>query len=543
MPIGVERLRIGIAWIGILLFVAIGIGLRREHLDEPLWLDERHSEWTVAASWSELPARAALGNQSALPFVPIRLAVALFGDSPTVLRSTGLIAGLLLMAGAPIVLLFATRKASPPIVAAAILAIDPDLIYYAVECRPYAPMVLVAALQAWSTAARWGIAGLGSATRPRPATRIAFVVSTILLVRLHYVALLLVAAEGIVVLLQSLIDPRRRHERWRSDRRGVDAAIDLGLIALGLLSLLAPLTRIAAHRRDWSRFVTGSAEQTAPLIELAIWGLLVPLTALALERLVSRVVGAFGADRERFAEGSNEAGRTPASPRLFDSIGGACFFGGCAAAAWLLAALATRFGSTPVLLDRYLIGTWGWVAIAAALAVASLRNAWWRPAIALTIVAAWSGNGEARWWFETGRWPGHRIEDWAAATRDLDDSESSELPIVSFAGLIEDARLVEQGNREELEYLKFPLVGLRQPERILPAGSYPQPAWPSGLDERIERTGGIAVVVRDDPSRRELLQRIERELRQRLKRLGGSFAIDERAYGAVFVVEARRNEP
>ncbi len=543
MSIGVERLRIGIAWLGIVLFVVIGVALRSVHLDEPLWLDERHSEWTVAGSWRELPSRSALGNQSVLPFVPIRIAVAFCGDSPTVLRSTSLIAGLLLTAGAPIVLLLATRKASPPIVAAAILAIDPDLVYYAVECRPYAPMVLVATLQAWSTAARWGIAGLGSATRPRPATRIAFVVLTILLVRLHYVALLLLAAEGIVVLLQSLIDPRRRLERWRSDRRGIDAAIDLGLIGLGLLTLLGPLTRIAAHRRDWSRFVTGSVEQTAPLVELAIWGLLVPLGALALERLVRRVARAFRAEHDRSAAESIAADRRLASPRIFDSIGGACFFGGCAAAAWTLAALATRFGSTPVLLDRYLIGTWGWVAIAAALAVGSLQNAWWRPAVALTIALAWLGNGEARWWFETGDWPPHRIEDWAAATRDLDRAASSELPIVSFAGLIEDARLAEQGSLEELEYLKFPLVGLREPERILPAGSYPRPVWPSGLDEQIERAGGVAVVVRDDPTRRELSQRIDRELRRRLERLDGPFTIDERAYGAVFVIEARRTGP
>ena len=48
----------------LLAILCAGVGIRGWQTTESLWLDELHTGWTVAGTWSDVSDRAAAGNQT-----------------------------------------------------------------------------------------------------------------------------------------------------------------------------------------------------------------------------------------------------------------------------------------------------------------------------------------------------------------------------------------------------------------------------------------------------------------------------------------------
>src|SRR6266481_2720634 len=117
--------------------------LRLWQARESLWLDELHTAWCAEGWLGEVAQRATIGNQSPLYFWLQWLLIRLIGPSELALRLPSIFAGSLLPLA---VYLLAARWTSGGVglLSAALIAIDPQSIFYATEARPYALVQLLA---------------------------------------------------------------------------------------------------------------------------------------------------------------------------------------------------------------------------------------------------------------------------------------------------------------------------------------------------------------------------------------------------------------
>ena len=75
-----------------LIFI-LALILRLDAVRDDLWLDELQTAWIVEGSWSEIPARAAIGNQTPLYFYLVKAITRVAGVNERSLRSLSLLAG------------------------------------------------------------------------------------------------------------------------------------------------------------------------------------------------------------------------------------------------------------------------------------------------------------------------------------------------------------------------------------------------------------------------------------------------------------------
>ena len=92
------------------------------------------------------------------------------------------------------------------LLAAALVATSPVLVYYSQEARMYSLVLLLALLSLLATA--------GLVKRPRLATATAFILANWLMVGYHYYALLLVGAEALFLILVALRRPNQQRGAW-----------------------------------------------------------------------------------------------------------------------------------------------------------------------------------------------------------------------------------------------------------------------------------------------------------------------------------------
>ncbi len=132
-------------WGLIILAAALRLGIA---IHDPLWLDERHTLWTVQSPWSEVAARAAAGNQ-----FPVYFWLNWFccggnlASVPLALRGLSLISGVALVWSAGWIAFRATGNRFSQLAAIALLAIDSSLLFLSSEARPYSLLQLVALWQ------------------------------------------------------------------------------------------------------------------------------------------------------------------------------------------------------------------------------------------------------------------------------------------------------------------------------------------------------------------------------------------------------------
>ena len=134
------------------LAVVMTLGFRWASCSESLWVDELHSAWVAVGPLSEVTTRAAIGNQQPGYFLGLWGWLHAVGESETALRMSSVLASVLASVALAISVLRTTGSVAAGLLAAGFLAIDKDAIFFGCELRPYAWVMLCAAvaLLCWS---------------------------------------------------------------------------------------------------------------------------------------------------------------------------------------------------------------------------------------------------------------------------------------------------------------------------------------------------------------------------------------------------------
>ena len=141
-------------WLGLcttsLVVLVIAVAFRLPSCHQSYWVDELHSAWTVHDDFRDVTHRAEIGNQTPYYFAALWVWKSLFGEGEVAMRVSSV-----LLSALGCVVLFAgvsmqTRRLSAGFIAGVILAVDPQAVFFGTELRPYAAVVFLASLAAWS---------------------------------------------------------------------------------------------------------------------------------------------------------------------------------------------------------------------------------------------------------------------------------------------------------------------------------------------------------------------------------------------------------
>lgn len=554
-----------------LLWLLIGFSLAiawtacSTHLwSEPLWLDERHTQWVADGAWSDLWHRAEIGNQPPLYFAGLKLLSVDSDSEPWFLRLPSVLSYACLIVVIPAMIFRWTGKVSGAAVACSLLVFQNDFWFYATEARPYAVLCAISALQVILVAKRLGLAGLGSPHLPTPATRAAALIASLLLVWLHFTAIVLLVAQAIAGACQVRFDPKRRTERWSHSAAGRDLGIDVAVLVVGILPLTASLWQVGSHRQAWTLFIQPTPEHVEPLVKLIWWTILLPILVVAIDRLTrtqkrktlakpiaartshddierqQRQVAQSPCDEAADSTSSiavaKAASRKTTTAFVPDTIGLAWFVSASVLIAWGLAGIATFWGTTPLLAERYLFDTWSWLAIASGLWVSTLAGAWTRPMVAVVLAISLVPTPDLENWYRSGQWPVYRTENWRAIVERLNNDRVKVNRVWLYGGIIEETRLGAADDPALEEYLGFPLVGLDPTILVQPIPTIPDAAWPSDSAEQLSQGLRVGIVVRDDPWEPELTRALAQQLQALSNELGQQQRAKIESFGSIRLV-------
>ena len=436
----------------------LAAALRVQPLAESLWVDELHTAWCAVGPLTEVASRAAIGNQSPIYFWLQWMLATILGPSEFTLRLPSFAAGSLL----PLASFLIARRCGvggAGLVAAALIAIDPQSIFYATEARPYALVQLLAVIHIALT--------LESAQRPTRRLRAGWVAVAAFLFYLHYTAALLIVAETVFFVLLNFKQPRHLS----------GPLCDLALVALLCLPAISSLLTIFSHRANWAAFV-----DRKPL-----WGALdwTPLPPWWWAVLV--VVAGVGM---RMEEKAGRSGRwTAALPFVLLVI---CWIAAPIGIAWL----STWTDTARLFFPRYLVVVLPAAALFAGLCAYAAPLSWQRFAIGLMTIgiAIWSSGIAHR---------RVRGEDWRGCVAWLNEElVQSQHPVLVWSGLIESDALRQPHDELLEEFCVFPVTSL-YPLDTDPSDIFPLPTRePGQLDQVVEmlivHRGGAWLVVRGD---------------------------------------------
>ena len=116
------------------------------YIDQPLWIDELHTSWTINGGFADVIPRGNAGNQAPLYYFILKAITALAGPSESVLRSFSVastIACIVLMTGWGVM-----KKVHPVLLGCAMVmfATDRLVTLFALEARPYAFLMFLTIL-------------------------------------------------------------------------------------------------------------------------------------------------------------------------------------------------------------------------------------------------------------------------------------------------------------------------------------------------------------------------------------------------------------
>ncbi|MCA9221994.1 MAG: glycosyltransferase family 39 protein [Planctomycetales bacterium] len=491
--------------VGVLL---VSFVLRVWQINEPLWVDELHTSWTIQAGWSEVPGRAALGNQSPVYFWMTRFSVSCLGESEWALRMPSLIGGLLFGAALFAAVRRWTGSNMAGLAASALAAVDRTSLFYAGEARSFAWIQTLAVLHVFVFSEL--------VQRPTLWRRVAFVGGGAALFYLHYTAVLLLLAE---VAWFALVD-------WGWRRAGVNARYgwrqlltDLAAMLVAMLPAAASIRAVIGRRENWQQFV-GQPEWWEPLT-------LFPLHVYVLLPLLLVGVAAMWMRRR----GAKISLSRVASAWLLIAV--------WYAVPVLVAWIATRQEIAAIFFPRYLLVCSPAPLVFAAVAIAAIPGRWLQvAAIVLLLIASVEDGGLIAQLQQDGRLLADRQEDWRAATKLLDDpAEHPAAPVLLYAGLIEARQYLESGQTLKREYATFPLRGMYRIDdadnRLFPLASG-QATLETELFDKARKHGGVWLVARLPLER---TANWEAAVGRRLRTAGVEVASVERhAFGNVSVV-------
>ncbi|PQO47807.1 hypothetical protein C5Y93_01835 [Blastopirellula marina] len=253
--------------------------MRIPFLAESLWVDELHTAWVVADGISDIPQRAAMGNQSPLYFFGVWAWVQVVGLDEWSLRLPSVIASALSVGVVTAIAYRWTLNIWAAAGIGLIAAMDYDAIFYGTEARTYALVQLVAVLQVVSA---WHM------TRgEHPKYGFAWCVLSLVNFYLHYSTMLFSGCLALVMLTFCTTRQAR-----------VQLLIAGGGIAVGLLVSLPHLAAIFARRGNWAHFVSAFSNN-----EWTRWGTLLAVLLPAVIALLAcwwRKVPTESIERRRF---------------------------------------------------------------------------------------------------------------------------------------------------------------------------------------------------------------------------------------------------
>ena len=175
---------------------------------DPLWLDELHSVWTINHPPDQIGKAAAIGNQAPLYFWLLHFSHP--GDhlAPVSFRWLSITCSVLTTVSVGGFVWYWSRSLVAAALSVWLIAIDPNMIFYGSEARPYALLMLLAVWQFFafirSGIAQYRIDDINQHGVAFPKTLSkTWLASTILLsaaiLLVHHTGILLLAAECLVI--------------------------------------------------------------------------------------------------------------------------------------------------------------------------------------------------------------------------------------------------------------------------------------------------------------------------------------------------------
>ncbi len=410
----------------------LAIFYRLPTISESLWIDELHTAWTVAGPFSDIPSRAAAGNNGSLYFYAVYFVQCLFGPSEFSLRALSLVAGLMLIVGLYFVTWRWTGSYLAGLLVALLAAADPKFILYSVEARSYACVQLIALAQ---------IALFAELMRRNDwRLRVAWGALTITMLQLHYTSGLILPAE---LTAYAILCCRKE---WRPVYRPFAFLCDLLICGIACAVSIPHLMEIAARRDNWSAFVKPESItlslQVFPLQRYVVVPLLSTIMVVGIPSLICRrwILG----DMKTLPTRLILAGCWLIVPLLI---------------AWVL----TQWHIAPVFFIRYLIASYAASLVIAGLACGLCQRPWQRGIVCAVALLAIPGP-----WLEP------RPEDWRGAMAYVNQSVGNyDGPVFVAAGLIEADALEQNPSDEALRrFCVLPVAGLypidAEPRRLEP---------------------------------------------------------------------------
>ncbi len=402
--------------------------LRLSFLDLSLWLDELHTSWVVSGSWSEIAPRARIGSSSPVYFWLVGIVIQIFGSSEATLRIVSVLASVLSL---PLGYRLARVLGASPIASLAVpvlLAIDWERVHFGTDARPYALVELLTLCQmllfwrAMSSRTLWIHAGS--------------VAASVLLVSLHYVAGLLLVAEGIFLLCRwkfSLADSSLAKPSWKW------LAVDVAVIALGCLPIAANAWQVIADRNS----LEYAARYTPPMAIVTIF----PVHLYVLLPAAIVLLLTYGTQNQE----ADAAGSGLRSPILL------CLL-------WTLlpttiAWIAAWQGMAPVFVWRYLVFAALGPALLSALILALLpaARAQWLSVAIVVLIFGWFNSPASMPSLEKHR------DNWRSAIAFLNEKIETPASVVYLRSeLFESEAWWNAGELTQQEFCQFPLRGLYQ---------------------------------------------------------------------------------
>ncbi len=445
---------------------------------DSLWLDELHTGWVVSGPWSEVSLRAAEGNQAPVYFWFTTASVQLTGLSELGLRSVSLLAGCLVVFVAAAFVFHWTRSMLAGWTVAILASCDETMIWYASEARPYSLLMLAGLLQlftVWTAIDRLTDADQTSHSNRSFASLLItygpLVLSSWLVVYIHYTGGLLLAAEMIIVAWW-LLDNKFPFQQHASRTVLIVGA----LIAIGLVPLWWQVGLVASRRENWDS--VASMERLVRGLELPLLGwILVPGIVLVFVQPADR--------RLKLAIWS-----TGLVPLLV----------------FLLLVLAQVSGIAALALPRYFSVAMILPAVFAGLVIATPRQPRCRVLLAALLLI---GSGIVHWnqsdWWRTSvdqmAFAPMRQENWQEAIDSINSGDDTQpWPVVLFASVIEDAAALSETDQRFQQYLLFPVNSLHpilnRPGKTSAGSTLGIPHFSQRQLDQIEQAGGVWLLIR-----------------------------------------------
>jgi hypothetical protein len=401
-------------------------------LGQSLWVDELHSAWVADGSWTELPRRAADGNQPPLWFAGLKL----WRDSwqpprpheEWWWRMPSLLAWVLAAAGLSVLCQRGAHRSSamgPALFGGLLLLSERNGLFFASEARSYATIVATTT---------WSAVGLSAwLFGDRRGGRWAWWLLAALSVHLHYTAALMVVG---LWLWNAII-------QWHRRQTLRDAALDALVIGLLTAPAIPAMWEVWQRRQNWTAIASLSEPQQ--ILRLWPW-----MALLAPPLLVGGLRQAIGFERQR-------------SIRWWRAAGPICW----CASPLALAAMASISGLAPLWHRRFLLGTlpallwgtqllWQW-----AIPRNSDRRVWWAvTGVSVFLLLLLQGTISDRM---TGdRIIARRGEDWRSAAQWIEQRQIVGDAVGVCAWLLEGhasaaGESTDVEIREDQDYLGLPL--------------------------------------------------------------------------------------